>query len=100
MFYLNGFNQKFRPNISEIGVAHRKFKFYTPSDLELLLDDDVSTENFPLWARIWEPSLVLGFHMSTIQPDLDKACLEIVAVPGPKLYVVIYCAGQYGAWGS
>ncbi|MBW2023090.1 MAG: methyltransferase domain-containing protein [Deltaproteobacteria bacterium] len=93
MFDLNGFKEKFRPNITEIGVGGRKFKFYTPSDLELLLDDDVSMHNFPLWARIWEPSVVLALHMSTIQPDPNKTCLEIGAGLGVA-GIVAACFGH------
>lgn len=79
MFDLERFRKKFRPDTSRIGVEGREFKFYVPSDLESLIDENTSPKDFPLWARIWEPSVVLGLHMSTISPSPTRACLEIGA---------------------
>ncbi len=92
MFDLEKFKQQYKPDLSEVVVEGKKFRFYVPSDLEPLLDEGTSTSNFPLWARIWEPSIVLAQHLATLPPEHSGNCLEI----GAGLGVAGIIAARFG----
>ena len=92
MFDLEKFKEQYQPDISEVSVKGKRFQFYVPSDIEPLLDPSDPMNNFPLWAKIWEPSLVLAHHMATLPADPPRICLEI----GAGLGVVGIVAASFG----
>ncbi|MBW2216296.1 MAG: methyltransferase domain-containing protein, partial [Deltaproteobacteria bacterium] len=53
------------------------FSFYTPKTLDLFMDTEDVFNNFPLWAKIWEASIVLSEYLAGIAPEPEKRFLEI-----------------------
>jgi len=77
MFSLDSFLIEYTTDISNLMVKGRDFSFYTPKTLDLFLDTEDVFNNFPLWAKIWEASIVLSEYLAGIAPDPSKRFLEI-----------------------
>ena len=92
MFELKLFEKRYNPERSKIKIDQKEFIFYVPSTIEPFLDPDEPTRNFPLWAKIWEPSLVLAQHLSTIPAEPNATCLEL----GAGLGVAGIIAAHFG----
>jgi len=92
MFELRLFEKRYNPDRYKIRIDRKEFIFYVPSAIEPFVDPDDPIRNFPLWAKIWEPSLVLAQHLSTIPPEPDVKCLEL----GAGLGVAGIIASHFG----
>ncbi len=77
MFSLESFLLEYTTDISNLMIKNREFSFYTPKTLDLFIDTEDVFNNFPLWAKIWEASIVLSEHLAGIAPDPEKHFLEI-----------------------
>ena len=77
MFSLESFQIEYVTDISNLKVNGRKFSFYTPKTLDLFIDAEDVFNHFPLWAKIWEASIVLSEYLAGIAPEPGKRFLEI-----------------------
>ncbi len=91
-FSLETFLRQYETDTSELVIKNRRFQFFVPKSLEKFLDADDMFHDFPLWAKIWEASIVLSNHLSTLPVDPEKRILEI----GCGLGVVGATAAAFG----
>ncbi len=77
MFSIESFHTEYVTDISDLKISGRNFSFYTPKTLDLFINTEDVFNNFPLWAKIWEASIVLSEYLAGITPDQAKHLLEI-----------------------
>ncbi|MFZ0450260.1 MAG: methyltransferase [Desulfatiglandaceae bacterium] len=77
MFSIHEFHKKYQTDSSEVVIRSRRFSFFVPMSLDPFIDRDDVFRRFPLWAKIWEASLVLAEHMASLKPDPNRHILEI-----------------------
>ncbi|MFC1883655.1 methyltransferase [Thermodesulfobacteriota bacterium] len=76
-FSMEDFQKKYQAEIVDLSIKARPFKFFVPKSLDGFVDPDDVFDNFPLWAKIWEASIVLAEHLAGIPPEPGKTYLEI-----------------------
>ncbi|RLB17697.1 MAG: methyltransferase [Deltaproteobacteria bacterium] len=77
MFSLDLFRKKYKTDSTKVKILDQRFSFFIPRELEPYLDQNDVFHNFPLWAKIWEPSVVLADHLASLTPNGGKNLLEI-----------------------
>ena len=77
MFSLKSFHRKYETDTSDLTIRDRHFRFFTPKSLDKFIDPDDIFQNFPLWSKIWEASIILSDYLSRIPVDPEKRFLEI-----------------------
>lgn len=77
MFTIESFKKKYGVEETEILVKGRRFRFFVPKSLDAFLDSEDVFHDFPLWAKIWEASIVLSDYLAGRTPDPKKRFLEI-----------------------
>ncbi len=92
MDFLKDFFGRYETRKVPLTIEERKFHFHVPERLDPLLDPDDPLKDFPLWARIWEASILLAHTVATIPPDSGQRLLEI----GAGLGVVGVVAARFG----
>jgi len=92
VFSLDIFHKKYKTDSTEVKIRNRPFSFFIPRELEPFLDQNDVFHNFPLWAKIWEPSVVLADHLSSLEPRPGKNLLEV----GCGLGLVGIVAASFG----
>lgn len=92
MFSLNIFHQKYKTDLTEVRIRDRAFSFFIPRALEPFLDQKDVFHHFPLWAKIWEASVVLADHLASLEPRPGRDLLEI----GCGLGLVGIVAASFG----
>ncbi len=76
---LEAFKKKYEPDVARITINGKSFQFFVPSTLEPFMNTEDPHHHFPLWAKIWEASLVLAEELAQLRPDPQKQLLEIGA---------------------
>ena len=92
MFSLDIFRRKYNADTAEVKIKGRPFSFFVPRELEPFMDQDDVFNNFPLWAKIWEASMVLADHLASREPLPGSKLLEI----GCGVGVVGIVAASFG----
>lgn len=92
MFSLDLFRKKYKTDSTEVKIKDRRFSFFVPKELEPFLDQDDVFRDFPLWAKIWETSVVLADHLASREPRPEEHLLEI----GCGLGLVGIVAASFG----
>jgi predicted nicotinamide N-methyase len=92
MFSIQNFHKKYETDSSEVVIRSRRFSFFVPRSLDPFIDHDDVFHGFPLWAKIWEASLVLAEHMAALKPDPHRHILEI----GSGIGLVGIVASSFG----
>jgi predicted nicotinamide N-methyase len=77
MFSLDIFRKKYECDSTEVKIRDRQFSFFVPKALEPFLDQQDVFHHFPLWAKIWEASVVLADHLASLEPRPGRDLLEI-----------------------
>lgn len=77
MFSLNSFHRKYKTEPSDLMLRGRKFRFFVPKSLDGFVDTDNIFHEFPLWAKIWEASIVLADFLAAMPVNKNKHLLEI-----------------------
>jgi len=77
MFSLEAFLEEYETDTSKLIVKERSFDFLVPKTLDHFMNPDDVFEHFPLWAKIWEASLVMAEYLAGITVDPKKRFLEI-----------------------
>jgi SAM-dependent methyltransferase len=76
-FSLEDFLRHYETDVSDMAIRGKQFRFYVPRSLDPFLDEQDPFQDFPLWAKIWEASLVLADHLAGLQPEPHRRFLEI-----------------------
>ena len=89
---MSAFHQKYETDVSPITIGDRRLKFFVPKSLDPFFNKDDVFNEFPLWSKIWEASIVLANYMADIPVDPQRHLLEI----GCGIGVVGIVAAQFG----
>ena len=79
MFSADAFHQQYQTELRQTVIGQRPFQFHVPVSLEQFLNPDNLFNQFPLWTKIWEASLVLAHHLAATPPIDDRRWLELGA---------------------
>jgi len=77
MFSIQSFDRQYETDTSELVIRNRRFRFFVPKSIDRFLDERDIFHEFPLWAKIWEASLVLAEHLAAMPVDPKRRLLEI-----------------------
>lgn len=77
MFSIKTFHQQYVTEQRESVIGGRSFRFLVPHSLEPFLDPGDPLHRFPLWAKIWEASLLLAHRVAGIPPVAGERWLEL-----------------------
>ena len=92
MFSMESFKQEYETDTADIVIRNRKFSFFVPKSLDRFIDPENVFNNFPLWAKIWEPCLILADYLASMPVNPEKRFLEI----GSGLGLVGIVASSFG----
>jgi predicted nicotinamide N-methyase len=76
-FSLDAFLENYQTEVVDLTINDKAFKFLVPKSLDGFVDTEDVFNNFPLWAKIWEASIVLSEYLAGMAPDPKKNFLEI-----------------------
>jgi len=77
MFSMSAFHQKYETDVSPLTIGDHRFEFFVPKSLDSFLNKDDMFNEFPLWSKIWEASIVLASHISAMPVNPQRHLLEI-----------------------
>lgn len=92
MFSMESFKQEYETNTVDVVIRNRKFSFFVPKSLDRFIDPENVFNKFPLWAKIWEPCLILADYLASMPLNPKKRFLEI----GSGLGLVGIAASSFG----
>lgn len=92
MFSLDAFHKEYETDTSALTIRGRNFKFFVPKTLDRYLDSEDMFNNFPLWSKIWEASIILADCLAGIEVEPNKRFLEI----GSGLGIAGIVASSFG----
>ena len=79
MVSIEAFHQQYQTELRETVIGKRPFRFHVPLSLEPFLDPDNLFNQFPLWTKIWEASLVLAHRLAATPAVSGRRWLELGA---------------------
>ena len=79
MSYLKEFLKKYQVEEKKLKIGSNEFTFFLPKDITPFVKEKASMSEFPLWAKIWEGSIVLISHIYELNSTIPKSFLEIGA---------------------
>jgi len=74
------FRETYDAEIRDLTIRGRHFRFLVPRTLDAFVDPADVFRDFPLWAKIWEASIVLADHLAAMPARPEKRFLEIGVV--------------------
>ncbi len=77
MFSLESFQRRYETDTADLVIRDRRFRFFVPRSLDTFVDQGDIFHEFPLWAKIWEASMVLADHLAAMPLDPERRLLEI-----------------------
>ncbi len=77
MHSLKSFQEAYETDRAEVVIRGRRFTLFVPKSLDAFMDPTDVFRDFPLWAKVWEASMVLADHIAAMAPEPDKRFLEI-----------------------
>ena len=92
MFDIESFHRKYRSEHRDLIINDRNFDFLVPDNIDSYIDWENPVAGFPLWAKIWEPSLILAQYMANIPASKVNHILEI----GSGIGLVGVVAASFG----
>jgi predicted nicotinamide N-methyase len=92
MFSMESFQKEYETDTVDVEVRERKFSFFVPKALDRFIDPENVFNNFPLWAKIWEPCFILADYLASMPVNPEKRFLEI----GGGLGLVGIVASSFG----
>ncbi|MBF0450455.1 MAG: methyltransferase [Candidatus Magnetomorum sp.] len=78
MFSIQAFKQTYETEEVSLSIRDKQFSFFIPKDLDPFINQADVLHHFPLWAKIWEASLVLADYLAG-QNQSSKKILELGA---------------------
>ena len=89
---LDEFQREYETDFSPVTIRNRRFQFFVPKSIERFLHPDDPFEQFPLWAKIWDASLILADELASLPVSPGATFLEI----GCGLGLVGVVAASFG----
>lgn len=89
---LDKFKAAYDAQTVDLAIGGRAFRFHVPRTIERFIDPDDPLRNFPLWAKIWEASLLLASKMATRKVCPGEHLIEL----GAGLGVAGLAAAAFG----
>ena len=86
------FLAEYETDATEVKIGARDFNFFVPGSIDRFTNTQDIFRNFPLWAKIWEASLILADYLAAMPFKPEKRFLEI----GAGLGVVGIVAASFG----
>ena len=77
MFSLETFHKDYETESCDIVIDGHKFQFFVPESVDRFVDPEDPLQNFPLWAKIWQASVVLAQYLIRMPVEPEKRMLEI-----------------------
>jgi 2-polyprenyl-3-methyl-5-hydroxy-6-metoxy-1,4-benzoquinol methylase len=77
MFSIESFHRQYETDTADLTIGNRRFRFFVPKSLDKFVDQGDIFHDFPLWAKIWEASIVLSDNLAAMSVDPKKRFLEI-----------------------
>lgn len=77
LFSLETFHQDYDTETRDIVIDGHKFQFLVPGSIERFVDPEDPLQNFPLWVKIWQASVVLAQYLIRMPVEPQKRILEI-----------------------
>ena len=77
MFSLESFHKQYETDTSNSIIKQRSFSLFVPKYLDRFIDPDNLLNDFPLWSKIWEASIVLADYMACLPVEPGKRFFEI-----------------------
>lgn len=79
MSFLDTFKASYETEIADLAIDGRPFRFHVPKTIDRFIDSVDPLRNFPLWAKIWEGSLLLASRLAARAVDPDERLIELGA---------------------
>ncbi len=76
---LEQFHQEYETETQSLKIGDRQLSILKPKSIDRFIDADNTLHNFPLWAKIWESSLILCNHLAEMPVTSGQRMLEIGA---------------------
>ena len=92
MFSIESFHRQYETDTADLLIRDRRFSFLVPKSLDTFVDQGDIFHDFPLWAKIWEASIILSDYLAAMPVDPEKRFLEI----GCGMGVVGIVAAAFG----
>jgi predicted nicotinamide N-methyase len=67
----------YETDIFPIKIGERELQFHKPRNIDRFINPDDVMEGFPLWAKVWEASIVLMQHMADLPVAPNRRILEL-----------------------
>jgi predicted nicotinamide N-methyase len=93
LFSLESFHQDYETETRDIVIDDYRFQFFVPESIERFVDPEDPLQNFPLWAKIWQASVVLAQYLIRMPVEPQKRILEIGSGLG-LVGIAAACAGH------
>jgi predicted nicotinamide N-methyase len=77
MFSLDHFHRTYDTVETPVTINGHRISLFTPSSIDRFIDPADAMVNFPLWAKIWEASILLASFLSGLPATPQKTMLEI-----------------------
>ena len=77
MFTLESFQKQYETETKDLTIRGRNFQFFVARSLETFVDTQDIFNDFPLWIKIWEASIILADYLAGLKVDPEKKFLEI-----------------------
>jgi len=77
MFTLESFQKQYETDTKDLTIRGRSFSFFVARSLESFVDSQDIFNDFPLWIKIWEASMVLADYLAGLKVEPEKRFLEI-----------------------
>lgn len=89
---LEEFKKEYETDVSQVTIRDRRFQFFVPKTIDRFLNPDDPLKQFPLWAKIWDASLILADELASQPVHPGTTFLEI----GCGLGLVGIIAASFG----
>lgn len=89
---LEEFRKEYETDVSPVTIRNRRFQFLIPRSIDQFLNPEDPFEQFPLWAKIWDASLILADELASLSIVPGTTFVEI----GCGLGVVGVVAASFG----
>ena len=77
MFTLESFQKQYETDTKDLTIRGRSFSFFVAKSLESFVDSQDIFNDFPLWIKIWEASMILADYLAGLKVEPEKRFLEI-----------------------
>jgi len=64
VFSIESFNKTYETDTIPLSIRDKNFSFLMPKKIDSFIDESDSLQNFPMWAKIWDASLILADHIA------------------------------------